>query len=95
MPGSYLRPRGSSGQVLAAAARWRGTMCAYRSGVKALAPRGGSGVIAGASVSRAVAGPERWVPKNGSDLLPAGKSGAGGKNRLGHQGIRTPSPFFL
>ena len=58
--------------------------------------RGGeSGVTAGASVSRAVAGPERWVPKNGSDLLPAGKSGAGGKNRLGHQGIRTPSPFFL
>ena len=61
MPGSYLRPRGSSGQVLAAAARWRGTMCAYRSGVKALAPRGGSGVMAGASVSRAAAGPEKWV----------------------------------
>ena len=55
-------------------------MCAYRSGVKALAPRGGSGVIAGASVSRAAAGPEKWVdnwwPLAELRLVtPAGKAG--------------------
>ena len=40
------------------APRWQGR---YRSGVEALAPRRGSGVTAGASVSRAAAGPEKWV----------------------------------